>query len=92
MNIFHKVLELWPGHESGTDRRTDGRTDGRDGTGRTGVTLNALRLFFEYAARLASKYRWREFPVVITGNYRPGKYSKFWLSGKYWEIQNFRAV
>ena len=59
MNIFHKVLELWPGHESGTygrtdvrtdgrtDRRTDGRTDGR--TGRTGVTLNALPLFFEYA-------------------------------------------
>ena len=46
MNIFHKVLELWPGHESGTygrtDRRTDVRTDGR--TGRTGVTLNALPL------------------------------------------------
>ena len=59
MNIFHKVLELWPGHESGTYGRTDGRTDGRmdgqtdgrtDGcTGRTGVTLNALPLFFEYA-------------------------------------------
>ena len=55
MNIFHKVLELWPGHESGTygrtdgrtDVRTDGRTDGR--TGWTGVTLNALPLFFEYA-------------------------------------------
>ena len=30
-----------------TDVRTDGRTDGR--TGRTGVTLNALPLFFEYA-------------------------------------------
>ena len=29
MNIFHKVLELWPGHESGTD----GRTDVRDGQG-----------------------------------------------------------
>ena len=29
MNIFHKVLELWPGHESGTYGRTDGRTDGR---------------------------------------------------------------
>ena len=28
-------------------------------------------------ARLAGKYRWREFPAVITGNYRPGKYSKF---------------
>ena len=47
MNIFRKVLELWPGHESGTYGRTDGRTDGR--TGRTGVTLNALPLFFEYA-------------------------------------------
>ena len=30
-----------------TDGRTDGQTDGR--TGRTGVTLNALPLFFEYA-------------------------------------------
>ena len=30
-----------------TDGWTDGRTDGR--TGRTGVTLNALPLFFEYA-------------------------------------------
>ena len=29
-----------------TDRQTDGPTDGR--TGRTGVTLNALPLFFEY--------------------------------------------
>ena len=34
--------------------RTDGQTDGRTGrtdgrTGRTGVTLNALPLFFEYA-------------------------------------------
>ena len=28
------------------DVRTDGQTDGR--TGRTGVTLNALPLFFEY--------------------------------------------
>ena len=26
MNIFHNVLELWLGHESGTDRRTDGQT------------------------------------------------------------------
>ena len=37
MNIFHKVLELWPGHESGTyerrDGKTDGRTDVRDGQG-----------------------------------------------------------
>ena len=39
MNIFHKVFELWPGHESGTYRRM----------GRTGVTLIALPLFFEYA-------------------------------------------
>ena len=30
MNIFPKVLELWPGHESGTDRRTDGQTYGTD--------------------------------------------------------------
>ena len=43
-------------------------------------------------ARLPGKYRWREFPAVITGNYRPGKYSKFWQSGKYWEIWNFNAV
>ena len=41
MNIFHKVWELWPGHKSGTDGRTDGCT------GQTGVTLNALPLFFE---------------------------------------------
>ena len=26
---------------------------------------------------LAGKYQWLEFPVVITGKYRPGKYSKF---------------
>ena len=34
-----------------TDGQTDGRTDGRTDvrTGRTGVTLNALPLFFEYA-------------------------------------------
>ena len=34
-----------------TDGQTDGRTDGQtDGPmGRTGVTLNALPLFFEYA-------------------------------------------
>ena len=30
-----------------TDGQMDGRTDGR--TGRTGVTLNALPLVFEYA-------------------------------------------
>ena len=33
--------------------------------------------------RLAGKYRWLEFPTVITGNNLPGKYSKFWQSGKY---------
>ena len=34
-----------------TDGRADGQTDGRtdERTGRTGVTLNALPLFFEYA-------------------------------------------
>jgi len=26
---------------------------------------------------LAGKYQWREFPVVITRKYHPGKYSKF---------------
>ena len=31
----------------------------------------------EFATGLAGKYQWREFPVVITGKYRPGKYSKF---------------
>ena len=41
--VMYAPVELWPGHESGTDRRTDGRT------GRTGVTLNALPLFFEKA-------------------------------------------
>ena len=41
--------------------------------------------------KLAGKYRWREFPAVITGNYRPGKYSKFGQSGKYWEIWYFKA-
>ena len=46
---IHKVLELWPGHESGTYGQTDGRTDGRMDrrTGPTGMTLNALPLFFE---------------------------------------------
>ena len=29
MNIFHKVLELWPGHESGTYGWMDGQTDGQ---------------------------------------------------------------
>ena len=49
MNILHKVLELWPGHESGTYGRTGGWMDGRTDrcTGQTGVTLNALPLFFE---------------------------------------------
>ena len=49
-------------------------------------------IFGHRRARLAGKYRWQEFPVVITGNYHPGKYSKFWQSGKYWEIRNHRAV
>jgi len=35
------------------------------------------------SAGLAGKYQWREFPLVITGKYRPGKYSKFELK---WEI------
>ena len=45
---------------------------------------NVLYAFVK--ARLAGKYRWWEFPAVITGNYRPGKYSQFGESGKYWEI------
>jgi hypothetical protein len=32
---------------------------------------------------LARIYQWWEFPVVITGKYCPGKYSKFKLK---WEI------
>ena len=53
------------------------------------ITIRKKKLSW---SRLAGEYQWREFPVVITGNYRPGKYSKFWQSGKYWEIQNFRVV
>ena len=33
--------------------------------------------------RLAGRYLWQEFPAVTTGNYHPGKYSKFWAK---WEI------
>ena len=35
----------------------------------------------------------REIPVagIPSGNYRPGKYSKFGQSGKYWEICSLRA-
>ena len=47
------------------------------------------RVFHLSVPRLAGKYRWWEFPAVIPGNYRPGKYSRFCQSGKYWEIQNF---
>jgi hypothetical protein len=32
-----------------------------------------------YNPGLARKYQWQEFPVVITGKYRSGKYSKFEL-------------
>jgi hypothetical protein len=32
-----------------------------------------------YHPGLAGKYQWQEFPVVITGKYRSGKYSKFEL-------------
>ena len=38
-------LKVMARAQSGTYGRTDGRTDGR--TGRTGVILNALLLFFE---------------------------------------------
>ena len=47
---FHEYIPYSLGVMARTrkwDVRTDGRTDGR--TGRTGVTLNALPLFFEYA-------------------------------------------
>ena len=47
---FHEYIPQGFGAMARTrkwDVRTDGRTDGR--TGRTGVTLNALPLFFEYA-------------------------------------------
>ena len=36
--------------------------------------------------RFTGKCRWWKFPVVITGNYHPGKYSNFGRSRKYWEI------
>ena len=38
---------------------------------------NILKMTGSWSPGLAGKYQWREFPVVITGNYRPGKYSKF---------------
>ena len=41
--MTHRLIVMY----APTDGRRDGRTDGR--TGRTGVTLNALPLFFEYA-------------------------------------------
>ena len=47
---FHEYIPYSLGVMARTrkwDVRTDRRTDGR--TGRTGVTLNALPLFFEYA-------------------------------------------
>ena len=49
-------------------------------------TLCCLCMCHHFDTRLVGKYRWREFPAVITGKYRPGKYSKFCQSGKYWEI------
>jgi hypothetical protein len=36
-----------------------------------------IEVKFIYLTGLAGKYQWREFPVVITGKYHPGKYSKF---------------
>ena len=48
--------------------------------------IKRMNASYSLEARLAGKYRWWEFPAVITGNYRPGKYSKFCQSGKYWEI------
>ena len=57
-------MELWPGHESGTYGRTGGRTDGR--TGRTGVTLNALPLFFEYAGALKYEKEFIPGPERLT--------------------------
>ena len=35
------------------------------------------------STRLVGNYRWREFPLVNTGNYRPGKYSQ---NGAYREL------
>ena len=48
--------------------------------------LEVVASFCYLGARLAGKYRRWEFPAVIPGNYRPGKYFKFCQSGKYWEI------
>ena len=39
------------------------------------VQISRTPRHWKFTPRLAGKYRWREFPVVITGNYRPGKYS-----------------
>ena len=50
-----------------------------------------VKLNIYFKSRLAGKYRWWEFPAVITGNYRPGKYSKFCLSGKYEIFRNIFA-
>ena len=36
----------------------------------------------DFLTGLVWKYQWWEFPVVITGKYRPGKYSKFQLKLK----------
>jgi hypothetical protein len=45
--------------------------------GRTPVYCFAQGPIMLLRPGLAGKYQWREFPVVITGKYRPGKYSKF---------------
>ena len=43
--------------------------------GKEDMYKKSLKAVFK--SGLAGKYQWREFPVVITGKYRPGKYSKF---------------
>jgi hypothetical protein len=41
------------------------------------MTSKTQDTIFQLIPGLAGKYQWREFPVEITGKYRPGKYSKF---------------
>ena len=55
--------------------RTDGRTDGR--TGRTGVTLNALLLFFEYAGELKGKFKLMSVNHSARSGDKTGIYSIF---------------
>jgi hypothetical protein len=47
--------------------------------------------FWPQKTGLTGKYQWQEFPVVITGKYHPGKYSKFELKREILENMIFRC-